>query len=360
MAAGLLMPNVIRLEGASDAGLAALVADQLDYRTAAEKDAVNPLFGPAFDAAVIANPAEPGRRPRPSAWPRRGGFRSCSSAPTRCRRRRRPRSARPAGHRQDARHRRPVVGQRGRPGAGPGPDTARRRRLSTRRPRRSWRVRGARPAEQRRLRRRRLAADGRALLGGVVARATGMLVLAPGAAAADGSDAGVQLRADRDLPVRRPRAAPGRPAAAAATTTAAAAATAAGDRDAARQRRPRRRPQRRPHPRPTRRPRSRGSRGATTQKLGRTVVGHGHLHVGAVHGGRQGDDRRAEGRPPERQALHAEERHREARAGAKRTVRLRDLDGRASTDPAGAQGTQVGLGQVHGHRVATPPATGAR
>lgn len=54
-AAGILLAKVERLSGASPAATAALVAPKMDYRTAAEKTAVQP----GFDAAVIANPTSP-------------------------------------------------------------------------------------------------------------------------------------------------------------------------------------------------------------------------------------------------------------------------------------------------------------
>jgi RTX calcium-binding nonapeptide repeat (4 copies)/ell wall binding domain 2 (CWB2) len=54
-AAGVPTAQVTRLSGGSDAATAALVAAELDKRTQAEKDA----DVPAFDAAVIANPASP-------------------------------------------------------------------------------------------------------------------------------------------------------------------------------------------------------------------------------------------------------------------------------------------------------------
>ena len=54
-AAGVPAGQITRLSGASDAATAAAVANRLDYRTQAEKDANTP----AFDAVVIANPASP-------------------------------------------------------------------------------------------------------------------------------------------------------------------------------------------------------------------------------------------------------------------------------------------------------------
>ena len=54
-AAGILPGQVKRLSGASDAATAALIPAEFDYRLQAEKDA----DVPGFDAAVIANPASP-------------------------------------------------------------------------------------------------------------------------------------------------------------------------------------------------------------------------------------------------------------------------------------------------------------
>jgi putative cell wall-binding protein len=55
VSAGVDGAQVVRLAGASDAETATLIAAQFDRRTPAEKAALNP----AFDAAVIANPAGP-------------------------------------------------------------------------------------------------------------------------------------------------------------------------------------------------------------------------------------------------------------------------------------------------------------
>ena len=54
-AAGVASSQIVRLSGGSDAATAALMADQFDRRRPAERDA----DGPAFDAAIIANPASP-------------------------------------------------------------------------------------------------------------------------------------------------------------------------------------------------------------------------------------------------------------------------------------------------------------
>ena len=54
-AAGILPGKVTRLSGASSAATAAAIASQMDYRRTAERAANQP----AFDAAVIANPANP-------------------------------------------------------------------------------------------------------------------------------------------------------------------------------------------------------------------------------------------------------------------------------------------------------------
>ena len=54
-AAGILPGLVTRLSAGSDAAIAALIPQEFDYRVQAEKDA----DVPAFDAAVIANPATP-------------------------------------------------------------------------------------------------------------------------------------------------------------------------------------------------------------------------------------------------------------------------------------------------------------
>lgn len=59
LAAGLLMPQVTRLDGGGDAGTAVAIAQQMDYRTANEKDNTHPALKPAFDAVVIANPGSP-------------------------------------------------------------------------------------------------------------------------------------------------------------------------------------------------------------------------------------------------------------------------------------------------------------
>lgn len=48
-------PQVTRLSGGSDAATAALMAQQMDRRLAAETD----VNAPAFDAVVIAKPASP-------------------------------------------------------------------------------------------------------------------------------------------------------------------------------------------------------------------------------------------------------------------------------------------------------------
>jgi len=54
-ATGILSAQITRLAGDGDAGTAAAIATQMDKRLPAEKDLANP----AFDAAVIANPAGP-------------------------------------------------------------------------------------------------------------------------------------------------------------------------------------------------------------------------------------------------------------------------------------------------------------
>ena len=114
VAAGLLTPQVIRIAGANDADTAAQIAAQMDYRTTTEKDNTNPALRPAFDAAVIVESCEPGRRR--GRRPGRG-----TAAPDPVRRPElgaggdgdRARHDR-AGHRQDARHRRHGIGQRDR------------------------------------------------------------------------------------------------------------------------------------------------------------------------------------------------------------------------------------------------------